>query len=64
MSERSLPSDRIILEGMQFYGFHGANPEERALGQSYVVCFAGWGGMFCRLGSLLEIRPVAEPVWL
>jgi dihydroneopterin aldolase len=29
--------DRIILEGMQFYGFHGANPEERALGQSYVV---------------------------
>ena len=37
MSERSLPSDRIILEGMQFYGFHGVNPEERALGQSYVV---------------------------
>ena len=29
--------DRIILEGMEFYGFHGANPEERALGQSYVV---------------------------
>jgi dihydroneopterin aldolase len=22
---------------MQFYGFHGANPEERALGQSYIV---------------------------
>ena len=37
MSERSLPPDRIILEGMQFYGFHGVNPEERALGQSYVV---------------------------
>ena len=29
--------DRIILEGMQFYGFHGANPEERALGQAYLV---------------------------
>ena len=29
--------DRIILEGMEFYGFHGANPEERSLGQSYVV---------------------------
>ena len=40
MSDRSLPPDRIILEGMQFYGFHGANPEERALGQSYVVDLA------------------------
>lgn len=30
-------SDRIILKGMQFYGFHGANAEERALGQSYLV---------------------------
>jgi dihydroneopterin aldolase len=40
MTDRSLPPDRIILEGMQFYGFHGANPEERALGQSYVVDLA------------------------
>jgi dihydroneopterin aldolase len=30
-------SDRIILEGMQFYGYHGVNPEERVLGQRYVV---------------------------
>ena len=37
MAEGSHPSDRIILEGMQFYGFHGANPEERALGQPYLV---------------------------
>ncbi len=29
--------DRIILEGMQFYGYHGVNPEERVLGQRYVV---------------------------
>ncbi|MFQ6030646.1 MAG: dihydroneopterin aldolase, partial [Dehalococcoidia bacterium] len=35
-----MPSDRIVLSGMQFYGFHGANPEERALGQSYVVDLA------------------------
>jgi dihydroneopterin aldolase len=33
-------SDRIILQGMQFYGFHGVNPEERALGQSYLVDLA------------------------
>ena len=30
-------SDQIILEGMQFYGYHGVNPEERVLGQRYVV---------------------------
>ena len=33
----ALSSDRIILKGMQFYGFHGVNPEERTLGQTYVV---------------------------
>ena len=30
-------SDRIVLEGMRFYGFHGVNPEERVLGQEYLV---------------------------
>ena len=30
-------SDRILLEGMRFYGFHGVNPEERVLGQEYLV---------------------------
>ena len=29
--------DRIILSGMQFYGFHGVNPEERRLGQPFIV---------------------------
>ena len=29
--------DRIVLEGMRFYGFHGVNPEERVLGQEYLV---------------------------
>ena len=37
MVEALPPSDRIILEGMQFYGFHGVNQEERVLGQSYLV---------------------------
>ena len=39
-SECNLPSDRIILNGMQFYGFHGANAEEKALGQTYLVDLA------------------------
>ena len=32
-----MSSDRIILAGLQFYGFHGVNPEERRLGQPFVV---------------------------
>ena len=30
-------TDRIVLEGMRFFGFHGNNPEERELGQPFVV---------------------------
>jgi 7,8-dihydroneopterin aldolase/epimerase/oxygenase len=29
--------DTIFLERMQFYGYHGVNPEERTLGQRFVV---------------------------
>ena len=29
--------DKIQLEGMVFYGFHGVDPAERALGQRFVV---------------------------
>ncbi|MDI3339403.1 MAG: dihydroneopterin aldolase [Sphaerobacter sp.] len=32
-----MTGDRIILEGMVFYGYHGVHPEERALGQRFVV---------------------------
>ena len=32
-----MPSDRIIIEGMQFYGYHGGSPEERSLGQTFQV---------------------------
>ena len=30
-------TDRIMLNGMRFYGYHGVNPEERTLGQPYLV---------------------------
>ncbi|MFH1560147.1 MAG: dihydroneopterin aldolase [Chloroflexota bacterium] len=30
-------SDRIILKGMVFYGYHGATPPEKELGQPFVV---------------------------
>lgn len=29
--------DSIFLEGLTFYGYHGVNPEERQLGQRFVV---------------------------
>ena len=29
--------DEIFLEGMRFYGYHGVNAEEQALGQRFVV---------------------------
>ena len=30
-------SDKIILQGIRLYGFHGANAEEKILGQIYLV---------------------------
>ena len=32
-----MAADRIILQGMRFYGYHGVNPEEKAQGQAYLV---------------------------
>ena len=32
-----MPKDKIQLEGMIFYGFHGIDPAERELGQRFVV---------------------------
>ena len=37
MSDTRAPNDRICLEGMIFYAYHGVNPEERRLGQRFVV---------------------------
>jgi dihydroneopterin aldolase len=30
-------NDKIILEGMTFYGYHGATMEEKQLGQRFIV---------------------------
>ena len=32
-----MTADRIVLEGMQFYAYHGAVREERSLGQPFLV---------------------------
>ena len=30
-------TDEILLEGLQFYAYHGVNPEERTQGQRFLV---------------------------
>jgi dihydroneopterin aldolase len=35
--EKYFEADEILLEGMRFYGYHGVHPEERRLGQRFVV---------------------------
>jgi len=30
-------TDRIVLKGMEFFGFHGVMPEERRLGQMFTI---------------------------
>ncbi|MFH1140648.1 MAG: dihydroneopterin aldolase [Chloroflexota bacterium] len=37
MSDSKPSRDHILLEGMTFYAYHGANPEEKELGQRFVV---------------------------
>ena len=32
-----MPSDRIILDRIQFYAYHGGSPEERSLGQPFQI---------------------------
>jgi dihydroneopterin aldolase len=32
-----MASDRVYLEGMAFYGYHGVRPEERVLGQRFLI---------------------------
>ena len=37
MSDAGASPDRIPLEGLTFYGYHGVHPEERKLGQRFTV---------------------------
>ncbi|KAK9691458.1 hypothetical protein RND81_09G198000 [Saponaria officinalis] len=37
--------DKLILSGLTFYGFHGVKPEERTLGQRFVVDVDAWSDL-------------------
>ncbi|XP_020219668.1 dihydroneopterin aldolase 2 isoform X2 [Cajanus cajan] len=41
-SEALILGDKLILRGLSFYGFHGARPEERTLGQKFMVDIDAW----------------------
>ncbi|XP_014493733.1 dihydroneopterin aldolase 1-like [Vigna radiata var. radiata] len=34
--------DKLVLRGLSFHGFQGAKPEERKLGQKFVVDIDAW----------------------
>ncbi|KAJ6864666.1 dihydroneopterin aldolase 1-like isoform X1 [Populus alba x Populus x berolinensis] len=34
--------DKLILRGLMFHGFHGVKPEERTLGQKFLIDVDAW----------------------
>ena len=34
--------DKLILRGLKFHGYHGVKPEERKLGQKFLVDVDAW----------------------
>jgi len=41
-SEALIWGDKLLLRGLSFHGFHGALPEERKLGQKFLVDIDAW----------------------
>ncbi|KAB1222539.1 Dihydroneopterin aldolase [Morella rubra] len=37
-----LRGDKLMLRGLKFHGYHGVNPEERKLGQKFLVDVDAW----------------------
>nr|XP_048321534.1 dihydroneopterin aldolase 2 isoform X5 [Ziziphus jujuba var. spinosa] len=43
MEDAAIPKgDKLILRGLKFHGFHGVKPEERKLGQKFLVDVDAW----------------------
>ncbi|EOA14209.1 hypothetical protein CARUB_v10027364mg [Capsella rubella] len=40
--DMALMGDKLILRGLKFYGFHGAIPEEKTLGQMFMLDIDAW----------------------
>ncbi|XP_051152343.1 dihydroneopterin aldolase 1-like isoform X2 [Andrographis paniculata] len=37
-----MKGDKLVLRGMMFHGYHGVKPEERKLGQKFLVDVDAW----------------------
>ncbi|XP_021720588.1 dihydroneopterin aldolase 2-like [Chenopodium quinoa] len=37
-----MKGDKLVLRGLKFHGFHGVKPEEKKLGQKFVVDVDAW----------------------
>ncbi|XP_057955927.1 dihydroneopterin aldolase 1-like [Malania oleifera] len=42
MDDEFVKGDKLILRGLKFHGFHGVKPEERTLGQKFLVDVDAW----------------------
>ncbi|GAB2274522.1 hypothetical protein Dimus_009290 [Dionaea muscipula] len=40
--DRVMKGDKLVLRGLKFHGFHGVKPEERTLGQKFIVDVDAW----------------------
>ncbi|KAK9289577.1 hypothetical protein L1049_007733 [Liquidambar formosana] len=40
--DKMMKGDKLILRGLKFHGFHGVKPEERKLGQKFLVDVDAW----------------------
>ncbi|KAH6819005.1 Dihydroneopterin aldolase [Perilla frutescens var. frutescens] len=37
-----IKGDKLVLRGLKFHGFHGVKPEERKLGQKFLIDVDAW----------------------
>ncbi|GAB4859884.1 Dihydroneopterin aldolase 1 [Ancistrocladus abbreviatus] len=40
--DQLMKGDKLVLRGLKFHGFHGVKPEERTLGQKFLVDVDAW----------------------
>lgn len=41
-NNEDIKGDKLVLRGLKFHGFHGVKPEERNLGQKFLVDIDAW----------------------
>ncbi|KAH7512268.1 hypothetical protein FEM48_Zijuj12G0072500 [Ziziphus jujuba var. spinosa] len=68
MEDAPIPrGDKLILRGLKFHGFHGVKPEERKLGQKFLVDVDAWmdlhpAGLSDRLADTISYTEIYDMV--